>query len=37
LSKEEVKKVLQRSPDDGDTWIMRGLLEVSKSGGLRII
>jgi len=37
LSKEEVKKVLQRSPDDGDTWIMRGLLEVAKSGGLRII
>lgn len=34
MSKEQVKQILQRSPDDGDTWIMRGLLEVSKRSGL---
>ena len=37
ISKEEVKKIIGRSPDDGDTYIMRMFFEVNKSSGLRII
>ena len=37
LSKIEVKAVLGRSPDDGDTWIMRALFDLVKVSGLRVI
>jgi hypothetical protein len=37
ISKEQVKEILGRSPDDGDTYLMRMYFEVNKSGGLRII
>jgi hypothetical protein len=37
ISKDRVKEVLGRSPDDGDTYLMRMIFEVSKSGGMRII
>ena len=37
MSKKEVKAILQRSPDDGDTYIMRALFELSIKQGLRII
>jgi hypothetical protein len=37
VAKEKVKEVLGRSPDDGDTYLMRMYFEVNKSGGLRII
>lgn len=37
VSKEEVKKVLGRSPDDGDTYIMRMYFELAKPTGLRVI
>jgi len=37
VSKDKVKEVLGRSPDDGDTYIMRMYFEVVKTGGLRII
>lgn len=34
VSKEEVKKVLGRSPDDGDTYIMRMIFEVDTKRGV---
>lgn len=37
LSKEKVKAILQRSPDDGDTYIMRAWFEVAVVGGLRVV
>lgn len=37
IPKDQVKETLGRSPDDGDTYIMRMLFEVSKQSGLRII
>ena len=37
VSKEDVKKVLGRSPDDGDTYIMRMLFEVSRGTGMRVV
>lgn len=37
IPKEQVKQILGRSPDDGDTYIMRMIFEVAKKGGLRII
>lgn len=36
MSKKEVKALLQRSPDDGDTYIMRMWFEL-KPAGLRVI
>lgn len=36
ISKEDVKAVLGRSPDDGDTYIMRMYFEI-KPAGLRVI
>ena len=37
IPKDAVKEVLGRSPDDGDTYIMRMYFEVGKKTGLRII
>ena len=37
IPKDKVKEVLGRSPDDGDTYIMRMLFEVKKLNGLRVI
>lgn len=37
ISKDKVKEILGRSPDDGDTFIMRMFFEVNKGGGLRVI
>jgi phage terminase large subunit len=37
VPKEEVKQVLGRSPDDGDTYIMRMFFEVKPTAGVRII
>ena len=36
MSKDEVKAILQRSPDDGDTYIMRMYFEL-KAGGPTVI
>lgn len=35
ISKEHVKELLGRSPDDGDTYIIRMLFEVAPSGGTK--
>lgn len=32
VSKEQIVKILQRSPDDGDTYIMRMAFEIRKGG-----
>lgn len=37
VSKDEVKQVLGRSPDDGDTYIMRALFEVNSGSSIRVI
>jgi hypothetical protein len=37
IPKDKVKEVLGRSPDDGDTYIMRMFFEVSKGSGMRVI
>jgi phage terminase large subunit len=37
VPKEKVKALLNRSPDDADTYIMRMLFEVAPSGKLRVI
>ena len=37
IPKDKVKEVLGRSPDDGDTYIMRMIFEVKKLNGLRVI
>lgn len=37
LSKEQVKLVIGRSPDDSDTYIMRAWFDVAKVGGIVII
>ncbi len=37
LSKKEVIAVLGRSPDDGDTLMMRALFELVKPSGMRVI
>jgi phage terminase large subunit len=37
LPKDKVKEIIGRSPDDGDTYIMRMIFEVSRRSGLRII
>jgi phage terminase large subunit len=37
IPKDEVKKLLGRSPDDGDTYIMRMYFEVAKPKGITIV
>lgn len=37
IPKDQVKEILGRSPDDGDTYIMRMFFEVNKPSGLRVI
>lgn len=37
IPKDKVKEVLGRSPDDGDTYIMRMYFEVSRGTGMRVI
>lgn len=37
MSKEKVKTILQRSPDDGDTYVMRMWFELKVAGGLSVV
>ena len=37
IPKDEVKVVIGRSPDDGDTYIMRMYFEVVKTGAMRVL
>jgi phage terminase large subunit len=37
IPKDQVKEVLGRSPDEGDTYIMRMFFEVNRPMGLRVI
>jgi hypothetical protein len=37
IPKDKVKEILGRSPDDGDTYVMRMMFEVGKPTGLRVI
>ena len=37
VPKDQVKEMLGRSPDDGDTYIMRMYFEISKPSGMRIV